>query len=98
MPSLVPDTDEATWPQYFVLCDYGINGRAWYEADPNKSDRQTVLQWLVEGRYTNPVKIVEVNLPAGTCRNVSADFAQIVRLKSGRRVAPETASLIENAA
>jgi hypothetical protein len=82
MPSLVPATDGEPRPQYFVLCDYGPNGRAWYDADPNKPDRDTVLQWLIEGQYTNPVQVLELNLPAGTCRDVSADSATMLQERS----------------
>ena len=41
MPSLVPSIEDRTL--YFVLCDYGPEiGLSYYEADPDKSDRETV--------------------------------------------------------
>lgn len=99
MPLLVPGTDGIAWPQYFVLCDYGPRlGRSWYEMDPEKADRETVIQWLVEGQFTNPVQVVEIDLPAGTCRDVSAQFAEAVRFRSRGRVAPETRVFVERAA
>lgn len=105
MPPLVPATDnDAAWPQYFVLCDYGPTlGRSWYEMDPEKAaDREIVLQWLVEGQFTNPVQILETNLPAGTCRDVSSEFAQAVRFKADWQcdgcIAPETVNFVERCA
>lgn len=76
MPSIVPATDKGSeWPQYFVLCDYGSKlGFAWSEVDPAKADRETILKWLIHGEFTNPVQIMEVNLPAGTSRDVTAEF------------------------
>lgn len=73
MPSLVPSVDE--WPQYFVLCDYGPEfGRAWAEVDPAKADRETILEWLAHGEFANPITVMEVDLPAGACRDVTAEF------------------------
>ena len=73
MPSLVPGID--TRKLYFVLCDYGPKiGRSYYEADPDQSDRATVIQWLAEGQYTNPVEILEVDKYAGTCRDVTREL------------------------
>jgi hypothetical protein len=73
MPTLISSAEE--WPQYFVLCDYGPKlGRAWSELDPAKGNRDTVLSWLTRGEFTNPTAVMEVNLPAGTCRDVTAEF------------------------
>jgi hypothetical protein len=84
MPSIVPESGAVEWPQYFVLCDYGPElGMAWAEIDPIKADRETILNWLVHGEFTDPVQVMEVNLPAGTCRDVSVEFAEAVRARSG---------------
>ena len=70
-----PVPSDEQWLQYFVLCDYGPKiGRSYYEADPDQSDRETVLQWIQEGQYTNPIEILEVNKAAGTCRDVTREF------------------------
>ena len=91
MPSLVP----TLWPQYFVLCDYGPKiGKAWYQAEPERSDRDTVIDWLIEGQYTTPVQIIEVDISTGTSRDVSAEFAEEVRLKVGNMVAAESANFV----
>jgi len=73
VPSIVPDY--AGWPQYFVLCDYGPeHGLAWSEVDPAKADRLTIVQWLVHGVFADPMTVMEVDLPAGICRDVTAEI------------------------
>jgi hypothetical protein len=73
MPTLVPSVEDRLI--YFVLCDYGPKiGRSYYEADPETSDRETVLQSIAEGQYTNPIEVLEVNKAAGTCRDVTRQF------------------------
>ena len=37
-----------------------------------KADRETVLSWLEHGEFSNPITIMEVALPAGICRDVTA--------------------------
>ena len=72
MPSIVPNQEN---PLYFVLCDYGpMIGKSYYEADPDKSDRDTVVQWLAEGQYTRPQRVIEVDVSAGTSRDVTREI------------------------
>ena len=73
MPSLVPSIEDR--PLYFVLCDYGPGiGLSYYEVDPDKSDRETVVTWIKEGQYSNPKRVIEVDLAAGTSRDVTAEI------------------------
>ena len=45
-----------------MLCVYGPKiGRSYYEADPDTSDRETVIQSIAEGQYTNPIEVLEIN-------------------------------------
>ena len=95
MPSIVPEAQE--WPQYFVLCDHGEKiGLAWHEADPRFSDKETVLRWLVEGQFSEPLQVMEVNLPAGTSRDVSAEFAEEVRARSDGLVVSDSRRFVES--
>ncbi len=72
MPSLVPNMEN---PLYFVLCDYGPKiGTSYYEADPEKSDRRTVVEWLLQGQYTRPQRVIEVDVSAGTSRDVTREI------------------------
>ena len=75
MPTLVPGTDGGERPLYFVLCDYGPKiGLSYYETDPEKSDRETIVKWIAEGQYTNPIRVIEVAVSEGTSRDVSAEI------------------------
>lgn len=73
-PSIVPSA-AGDGALYFVLCDYGPGiGLSYYEADPKKSDRETVISWLTVGQYTNPRQVIEVDLAAGTSRDVTEEI------------------------
>jgi hypothetical protein len=42
---------------YLVLDDFGGRlGRAWRETDEGKTDRQTVIIDLMDGRYSSPAR------------------------------------------
>ena len=76
MPSIVPIIEIG--PLYLVLCDYGRHGLSFYEADPDKSDRETVIRWMKEGQYENPKQVIEINLAAGTSRDVTQEIFEEV--------------------
>jgi hypothetical protein len=69
-------------PIYFVLSDYGPKvGKAYHETDPENADRDTVLSLLTRGQFSRVVGILEVDLAAGSARDVSAQFAcEILRI------------------
>jgi hypothetical protein len=70
--SLVP---HKVGPLYFVLCDYGPSiGQAYAETDPEKADREMVLQMLSGGQFTNPRQVIEIDLEAGTARDVTVEM------------------------
>jgi hypothetical protein len=59
-PGLPDDVDV-----YLVLDDFGKRlGRAWRETDEERIDRETLIRDLLEGQYTNPVRIVRRRLVA----------------------------------
>ena len=58
-PSIVPhDNDETI---YLVADDFGRLGRAWREADYEATDLETVIQDLLTGQYSNPIRVVAFN-------------------------------------
>jgi hypothetical protein len=65
---------------YLVLEDFGQLGRAWRETDENATDRQTLIRDLVEGEFSNPVRIVAFSIAEGWCRDVTVDIADELRL------------------
>jgi hypothetical protein len=87
-PSIVPDPDQTV---YLVLEDFGSRGRAWCETDAEASDLETVITYLLEGQYRNPVRVVGFNAAEGWARDVSADVADELRGRcrlEGARVPP----------
>ncbi|WP_346283133.1 hypothetical protein [Bradyrhizobium sp. BRP22] len=63
-PSIVPPSDDIDI--YLVLDEFGHRlGRAWRETNEEDTDRATLLRHLMEGQYSNPVRIVSFNTAEG---------------------------------
>jgi len=61
---------------YLVLDDFGARyGRAWRET----SDRETVIQSLLVGEFSDPIRIIVFNTVEGWSRDVTVDIADEVR-------------------
>jgi hypothetical protein len=63
-PSIVPEgTDHDV---YLVLNQFGERlGRAWCETDEEDTDYRTLIRHLLEGQYSNPVRVVAFNTTEG---------------------------------
>ena len=77
MPSIVPSADDQN--VYLVVDDLGRHGRVWREADFEATDLETVIQDLMTGQYSTPIRVVSFNTAEGWSRDVSADVAQEIR-------------------
>ena len=83
-PSIVPggvDQDVC-----LVVDDYGRQGRAWRETDVEATDLETVIQDLLAGQYSNPVRVVAFNTAEDWSRDISADVAEEIRRRCKREV------------
>ncbi len=76
-PSILPDDDDQT--VYLVMDDLGERGRIWPEADADTPDLEAVIQDLLDGQYSNPVRVIGFNVREGWARDVSADVAIEIR-------------------
>ena len=77
-PSIVPQ--EANHDTYLVLDDYGERlGRAWRETDEEASDRETLIQDLMNDQCGRPARIVAFNTAEGWSRDVTMDIADELR-------------------
>jgi hypothetical protein len=77
-PSIVPH--RADQDTYLVLDDFGGRiGCSWRETDVNSADRETLIRDLLDGQYSNPVRIVAFNTAEGWSRDVTVDIADEVR-------------------
>jgi hypothetical protein len=65
---------------YLVLDDFGeYIGRSWSETDEDWTDRATMIAHLIDGQYTDPVRVVAFNTAKGWARDVSRELADITR-------------------
>ena len=76
-PSIVPNENDQT--VYLVADDFGKPGRAWVEADYESTDLETVIQDLLSGQYTNPIRVIAFNTAERWSEDVSADVAHELR-------------------
>ena len=60
---------------YLVLDDFGRMGCAWRDTNVEDTDLEAVIQDLLEGQYSNPVRVVGFNLSEGWVRDVSEEIA-----------------------
>jgi hypothetical protein len=80
--SIVPADDQSI---YLVLDDFGDIGRAWREADVEKTDLETVIKDMLRGEYNNPVRVVGFNTVEGWSRDVSEAVASELRHRCDRQ-------------
>ncbi|MBR1157393.1 hypothetical protein [Bradyrhizobium sp. JYMT SZCCT0428] len=76
-PSIVPDDQDQTI--YLVANDFGKIGRAWVEADYETTDLETVIQDLLTGQYSNPIRVIAFNTAERWSEDVSEDVANELR-------------------
>ena len=77
-PSIVPRDDDQD--VYLVMDDFGGRlGLAWRETEPGSTDFETVIRDLLDGQYSNPVRVVGFNTAEGWSRDVSEDVANELR-------------------
>jgi hypothetical protein len=76
-PSIVPSGDHQD--VCLVVDDFGRRGRAYCETDVEATDLETVVQDLLDGQYSNPVRAVSFNTAEGCSRDISANVAGELR-------------------
>ena len=87
-PSIVPPGNDHD--VYLVLDDFGGRiGQAWRETDAEAARLETVIADLLDGQYSNPVRVVGFNTAEGWSRDVSEDVAR----ELSRRCAEEARDL-----
>jgi hypothetical protein len=76
-PSIVPSSEDED--VCLVVDDFGRRGRAYCETDVETTDLETVIHDLLDGQYSNPVRVVSFNTAEGRSRDISADIADELR-------------------
>jgi hypothetical protein len=64
---------------FLVLDDFGRMGCAWRETNLEDTDLEAVIDDLLEGQYSNPVRVIGFNVSEGWVRDVSEEVAQKLR-------------------
>ena len=78
-PSIIPGGDENDQTVYLVADDLGKFGRAWRETDYEGSDLETIVQDLLTGQYSNPIRVIAFNTAERWSEDVSEDVAHELR-------------------
>jgi hypothetical protein len=61
---------------YLVLDDFSDLVRAWPETAEADTDRPVLIRHLMEGQYSDPVRVVAFNTAAGWSRDVTEEIAR----------------------
>ena len=92
-PTLVPHSDGTV---HIVLDDFGKAGRAYRETAEEDTTLGSVVDDLLTGQFSNPVRVVAFNTSEGWSRDVSEDVArEVVRRLAGRRLAASSRKFVE---
>jgi hypothetical protein len=71
-PPLAPSLDVTV---YLVLDDFGKLGPAYRKAHEDSSDIEAVIEGMLSGQYTKPLRVVAFNTAERWGRDVSEDIA-----------------------
>ena len=76
IPSIVPaDTPTV----YLVADDFGRLGSAWRETDCETADLESIIEALLAGEYSRPIKVVAFNTSERWSEDVSEDIAREIQ-------------------
>jgi hypothetical protein len=74
--------DEADVTVHIVLNDFGDLGRAYAETDEAEADEATIVENILSGQYSCPLRVVAFNTAEGWARDVTEDIAAAVVSKA----------------
>jgi hypothetical protein len=84
-PPLAPGDDVTV---HIVLNDFGPLGRAYVETDEAKADEATIIENILSGQYSHPVRVVAFNTAEGWACDVTEDIARAVWSKARSEYRP----------
>ena len=67
---------------HIVLNDFGELGRAYVETDEAEADQATIVDNILSGQYSHPLRVVAFNTAEGWARDVTEDIARAVLSKA----------------
>lgn len=60
---------------FLVLDGFGKLGRAYVETDEHDANKETVIDNMITGQYTAPLRVVAFNVAEGWARDASKEIA-----------------------
>ena len=66
-----PDFDVTV---HVVLNDFGYLGRAYVETDETEADEAAIVENILKGEYSHPLRVVAFNTAEGWARDVTEDL------------------------
>jgi hypothetical protein len=67
---------------HIVLNDFGPLGSAYVETDEAEADEATIIENILSGQYSHPVRVIAFNTAEGWARDVTEDIAHAVLSKA----------------
>ena len=67
---------------HIVLNDFGPLGRAYIETDEAEADEATIIENILTGQYSHPVRVIAFNTTEGWARDVTENIARAVLSKA----------------
>jgi hypothetical protein len=94
--SLVPRTDDA---DVYLVLDELRTGRVWREIDEGLANEAAVIEWILEGKFDHPVRVVAFNSGEGWSRDVTEDVARrlLDMSRQGRVLGAAACDFVERA-
>src|SRR5512144_435123 len=80
---LVPDKNSDV-TVHIVLNDFGHLGRAYIETDEAEADEATIVENILSGQYSRPLRVVAFNTAEDWARDVTEDIACAVLNRASR--------------
>ena len=87
-PPLAPGEPGFDVTVHIVLNDFGPLGRAYVETDEAKADEATIIENILSGQYSHPVRVVAFNTAEGWACDVTEDIARAVWSKARSEYRP----------
>jgi hypothetical protein len=89
--------DKADVAVHIVLNDFRELGRAYVETDEAEADEATIVENILSGQYSHPLRVVAFNTAEGWARDVTEDVARaaLIKVKSERRSIARAAPFLE---
>ena len=94
--SLVPRTDDV---DVCLVLDELRTGRVWREIDEGLANEAAITEWIIEGQFNHPLRVIAFNSGEGWSRDVTEDAARklLDMSRQGRVLGSAACEFVERA-